>query len=209
MTLSYIRRDGRLEGANGPTGDDVAGLGNDLLPDQFSNFTVDLALMPEPGIDIEKSTNGEDADTAPGPNVATGGAVRWTYVVTNAGGVDLTDVTVTDDVIPDAAIDCDGTGSNLIPGPLAPGGTVTCVATGVATTGQYENLGTTTGIDPTGVTVTDDDPSHYMGERPTSILRRPPTPRMPTQRPARTWSSPTPFAGPTWSPIPEPFPSRT
>lgn len=167
VTLSY-ERDERafLIGANGPEGDDVADLGNDLIPDAFSNFTVDLALLPGPGLDIEKATNGQDADQGPGPDVASGGAVRWTYVVTNTGDVDLTNVTVTDDQIDSAAIDCDGTGSNIIAGPLAPGASFTCVADGIATEGQYENMGTVTGLDPAMVAIADEDPSHYFGAIP-------------------------------------------
>lgn len=167
VTLAY-ERDERdfLSGANGPAGDDVAGLGNDLIPDAFSNFTVDLALLPAPDIDIEKATNGQDADDPTGPNVTVGAPVRWTYVVTNTGAVELTNVTVTDDRVEAAAIDCSGTGTNIIPGPVAPGASFTCVANGTATAGQYANLGTVTGLDPAMVHVTDDDPSHYLGIEP-------------------------------------------
>ena len=48
-------------------------------------------------IDIEKSTNDQDADTAPGPIVAEGSTVTWKYVVTNTGNVELTNVVVVDD----------------------------------------------------------------------------------------------------------------
>ncbi|NLP11548.1 hypothetical protein GX408_14220, partial [bacterium] len=36
-----------------------------------------------PQIDIEKATNGQDADTPTGPSIPVGGAVTWTYVITN------------------------------------------------------------------------------------------------------------------------------
>ncbi|MGA7149009.1 MAG: SdrD B-like domain-containing protein, partial [Microbacterium sp.] len=172
ITLSYTYLNQRLVGANGPTGDNVANLGSEMIPDVFTAFTVDLALMPTPGIDIEKATNAQDADTAPGPNVTVGDEVRWTYVVTNTGGVDLTGVTVTDDQIDAGDIDCAGTGSNIIPGPLAPGASVTCVAMGTATAGQYENLGSVVGSDPTGVLVDDEDPSHYFGIDPSVDIEK-------------------------------------
>lgn len=167
ITLAYVRDpDGTLTGANGPEGDDVAGLGDELIPDVFTNFTIDLALMPGPGIDIEKATNGQDADEPTGPYVAVGGDVRWTYVVTNTGDVDLTNVTVTDDQVDSADIDCDGTGSNVVAGPLAPGASFSCVATGTAIDGQYQNMGTVTGLDPAQFEITDEDPSHYFGATP-------------------------------------------
>ena len=50
-----------------------------------------------PSIRIEKSTNGEDADSAPGPYIVVGAPVSWEYEVTNTGNVQLTGVTVTDD----------------------------------------------------------------------------------------------------------------
>ncbi|MFW6195121.1 MAG: DUF7507 domain-containing protein, partial [Chloroflexota bacterium] len=53
--------------------------------------------VEEPAIDIEKATNGEDADEPTGPEIAVGDPVNWTYVVTNTGDVALTDVSVTDD----------------------------------------------------------------------------------------------------------------
>ena len=64
--------------------------------------------------------------------------MTWTYVVTNTGDVDLTNVEVTDDI--------EGTICTI--GDLAVGETDTCTATGVATLGQYANMGTVTGFYP-------------------------------------------------------------
>jgi hypothetical protein len=115
---------------------------------------------PEPAaIDIEKATNGDDADAAPGPTITVGETVTWTYVVTNTGGFDLSDVTVTDDQI--GAISCPQD-------TLEPSESMTCTATGTATVGQYENLGTASGdwLSEGGpLPVTDSDPSHYFGEQ--------------------------------------------
>ena len=50
-----------------------------------------------PGILLEKSTNGVDADDAPGVLIPVGQPVEWTYTVANTGNDDLTGVSVTDD----------------------------------------------------------------------------------------------------------------
>jgi hypothetical protein len=122
------------------------------------------------GIKIEKLTNGEDADTPPGPVVdfcdglnLTGEQVPqcdppmvyWTYIVTNMGEVRLTAVTVTDNR--GVAVTCPKTA-------LEPGETMTCTASAPAVLGQYSNLGTATGNPPAGPAVSDDDPSHYLGK---------------------------------------------
>lgn len=109
------------------------------------------------GVTIEKSTNGEDADAAPGPTIPVGSSVTWTYVVTNTGTVDLTNVVVSDDK--NVAVNCGGQTT------LAAGQSMTCTGSGLATEGQYENIGTVTADSPAGP-LTDSDPSHYLGEAP-------------------------------------------
>lgn len=105
-------------------------------------------------IAIEKSTNGVDADTPPGPAITVGAAVNWTYVVTNTGDLALTAVSVTDNR--GVTVTCPKTA-------LAPGESMTCTASGTATAGQYSNLGTATGTPTGGSPVTATDPSHYNG----------------------------------------------
>jgi len=133
----------------------------------------------EPGIDVEKATNGEDADSPPGPIIALYDAVcassvspfeslaercvpvaevTWTYVVTNTGSVPLSGITVDDDQI--GPITCPKTA-------LDPGESMTCTATGTAQAGQYENLATACGTPDGGQPVCDEDPSHYYGQEET------------------------------------------
>ena len=107
-----------------------------------------------PGIDIEKATNGSDADHPPGPFLPVGGAVTWTYVVRNEGSVFLTGVTVTDDR--GVAVSCPGN-------TLAIGASMTCTGAGIAAGGPYENTATVT-ASAGAVTVQDSDASHYFGE---------------------------------------------
>ena len=126
------------------------------------------------GLTMKKYTNGVDADTAPGPLVAIGSTVTWTYVVTNTGNTLLATTVVDDKIGDDAAIDCGQGTANLVA--IAPGGSVTCTATGTAISGQYANTGTATatalatyaadGTVVPGVSLTASDPSHYFGSDP-------------------------------------------
>jgi hypothetical protein len=117
-----------------------------------------LTTLPNQGeeaaIDIEKLTNGQDADVPPGPSILVGSVVVWSYVVTNTGNVALTGIIVTDDM--GVAVSCPKT-------TLQPGESMTCTANGIAAACQYSNLGTATGTPEMGPPVTDSDPSHYFG----------------------------------------------
>src|SRR5205823_11127771 len=86
-----------------------------------------------PSIAIVKKTNGIDNDTPPGPTVAMGSPITWTYLITNTGDVTLSAVAVTDNKV--GAIACPAT-------TLAAGATMTCPATGTAVRRQYTNMGT-------------------------------------------------------------------
>ncbi len=118
----------------------------------FDNFRI---VEPEQGIDIEKSTNGEDADKGKGPKIPVGDPVTWTYVVTNTGDVLLTDVQVTDDKL--------GSIESCPTSTLDPGVSMTCEATGIAESGKYKNTGKVVGKAPDGTEVSDKDSSHYNG----------------------------------------------
>ncbi|MBL7199457.1 MAG: hypothetical protein ISS56_04860 [Anaerolineae bacterium] len=119
-----------------------------------------------PEIDIEKSTNGEDADTGSGPPIPVGEPVTWTYVVENTGNMTLTAVTVSDSD-PEVIVDCAGTTT------LVPDEGMICTATGtVLTRGQYANTGWVTGTPPAGPVVTDSDPSRYLGVEPDIDLEK-------------------------------------
>jgi uncharacterized repeat protein (TIGR01451 family) len=120
------------------------------------NIRFTVTDTPEPGIQIEKATNGEDADDPPGPTLIVGDPVTWTYVVTNTGDVELTGVQVTDDMI--GAVTCPQD-------TLGVGDSMTCTAEGTVEAGQYANLGTACGIGAE-LEFCDEDPSHYIGEEP-------------------------------------------
>jgi hypothetical protein len=139
-------------------------------------------LLPE--LDIEKWTNGRQADGADDydlPRIASGGPVTWTYEVVNTGAVAFpeADVLVTDSqtgVTP--VLDVASDDGDLI---LSPGETWTYTASAQALDlstppagvtvvpgcndgrNTYENTGR---VDVAGTTVFDEDTSHYcnMGD---------------------------------------------
>jgi hypothetical protein len=113
--------------------------------------------VTNPAIDIEKATNGFDADVPPGPELSLGDPIEWTYLVTNVGDTALTNISVADDQ--GVAVSCPKSA-------LAPNESMTCTGSGLAVLGQYSNMGTATGDGPDGSTVSDSDPSHYFVEAP-------------------------------------------
>jgi uncharacterized repeat protein (TIGR01451 family) len=167
-TGSYTVTQADLDGNGGGDGD----IDNTATADSDQTApTSDSAAVPlsgQPSLTIEKATNGEDADAAPGPSIPVGQAVNWTYVVTNTGNVTLTNVTVTDDKLASSAITCAPSSNNVIAS-LAVGASATCTASGTAVAGQYANVGTAT-----SGTVSDTDPSHYFGAAPNLTISKTP-----------------------------------
>ena len=118
-------------------------------------------------VKIEKFTNNERADRAPGPSIALGSPVQWRYVVTNSGRLSLTNLRVVDDK--GETVTC------VAAGTLASGASMTCSANGVVTVlGPYRNVGTVTAdfSGPAGPgSVTASDASHYLGVSPVRIKK--------------------------------------
>ena len=158
-------------------------------------------------LDIEKSTNGIDADVGPGPQIAVGDPVTWTYVVTNPGNVPIGDVAVDDDQagVSPAFVGGDDDSDGL----LDPDETWTFEATGTATAGQYENTGTATGTDPQGLGLSATDPSHYFGVESAIDIEKSTNGDDADAAPGPLIASATRSPGPTWSPTPATCRSRT
>lgn len=119
--------------------------------------------IPTPGIDVEKTTNGVDAD-APGDAVLLddGDAVSWTYVVTNTGDDDLGSVSLVDTI--EGPISCPAT-------TLTVGASMSCTISGTASTGLYANTAevSATGL-VSGLPTADTDPSHYLVPLPVPAI---------------------------------------
>ena len=142
--------------------------------DPIDEFETEDPLNFRAEIDIEKKTNGFDADTPTGPDIPQGAPVTWTYEVTNTGDVWLNNIGVTDNPLGAITNRIDDGDGDLY---LQPGETWIYQATGTAQLGQYMNTGTATG-DPVyndGTPVdgvdspTDSDDSHYFGIFPIDV----------------------------------------
>lgn len=111
--------------------------------------TVTTPLETSSGIGVVKA--GVLVDANHNGRADAGEKADYTITVTNSGGLTLTGVTVTDDLL--GAIACPV-------GPLAPGATVTCDTVSIALTqaqidaGSLTGTATATGTDPAGTTVT-------------------------------------------------------
>ncbi|MFC1961372.1 Ig-like domain-containing protein, partial [Chloroflexota bacterium] len=126
-----------------------------------SDATVRVDIYRNGQINIQKHTNGQDADNPPGPTISIGAPVNWEYIVTNVGGTVVYDIVVTDNQ-PGVVINCP---ADI----LAVGASMTCTASDTVQAGPYSNTGTATGRWASGVTsfpTTDSDDSHYYGEGP-------------------------------------------
>lgn len=110
------------------------------------------AFVPNaPAVTIKKMINGDDANTAPGVSVAEGSQMEITYLVTNTGNTELTNVVVGDDKV--STITCPQT-------TLAAGASMTCTATlaAPAPNEQHTNLGYVTADTPPNIDGTPNSP---------------------------------------------------
>ncbi|CAA6813493.1 MAG: Cna B domain protein, partial [uncultured Sulfurovum sp.] len=147
-----LQSDTELTESNGKTGTDDA----DDADDDNGDMTVDFCFYKPvltPEIDIEKATNGNDADTtSEAVALNEGDVVTWSYVVTNTGAVDLTTIAALDDK--EGAIACPKTA-------LVVGESMTCTSKiGTAVAGEYTNEACVSATDGS-TTVNDCDKSNY------------------------------------------------
>ncbi|MCA9139938.1 MAG: hypothetical protein KDB00_24365 [Planctomycetales bacterium] len=152
------------------TGDDKTGDDKDCVGHDGDATISDIIKQS-----IMDQRMGVDADDPTGPVGATGDMVKFTFVVTNPGDVDLTNVVVVDDNAtpldnaddfnPTPMLDVNGfnVGDVNHDGALNPGEEWLYMAMGLVAPGQHTNLATVTGQDGDGNSVTDDDPANWYG----------------------------------------------
>ncbi|MEO9325656.1 GEVED domain-containing protein [Nocardioides sp. C4-1] len=125
-------------------------------PDGATVTASDTEVTPltaTPSISLDESA-AAPVDANGNGRIDAGDTITYSFLVTNTGGVTLTNVTVTDGLA-DTTVVCPAT-------TLAPGASFTCTATHVVTqaeidAGQVVNPSTVVGTPPTGPVVTDDD----------------------------------------------------
>ena len=159
-------------------GADIAGLADVTDTDPSNHFGATT------GINVVKSTNGDDANTGPGPNLRVGATATFTYIVTNTGNTQLSTVSVRDDngTTGNTADDFNATfvsGDTDGDGRLDVNETWNYQATRAVTRGLYSNIATATGnpVDAAGTEITalvdptDTDVSNHTGIEPLSKRR--------------------------------------
>lgn len=132
----------------------------------FADLTDSLPALVgticAPSIDVEKTTNGEQADVPPGPVIPAGDPVTWNYTVTNTGQLTVYNVTVTDDNNDFATISCPGGNGSFS---LDPGESVVCEASSTSWYARdhwlHTNTATAVGTPLNKPPVDDTDDSHY------------------------------------------------
>jgi protocatechuate 3,4-dioxygenase beta subunit len=162
---------------NGDSCDGVCappGSGTPIVITGADETGVNIVLSLAPGIDLEKLTNGIDADAPNGgdaPMIGAGETVTWTYRLTNIGGEALEQINVTDDqgvtvicpkttLAPAEVMDCEAseTAADLSQDPFT--GVIGNCA-GRPNSRLYQNNATATAETAGAVMVDDQDSSHY------------------------------------------------
>jgi hypothetical protein len=150
--------EGQYVNIGGASGTDILGTPVSATdPSHHFGFTDNVG-GPGAAVDLEKSTNGQDADTPSGPLLPEGTRAAFEYRVRNIGGVPLRNLLVTDDQ--GVVVTCPS--GNPIP-LLDVGGAETCTGESRVVQGDYVNIGAVNGVGPQNEPVTDSDPSHHRG----------------------------------------------
>ena len=163
-TVHFIKPNGYMISPKNKGGDDSkdsdadpkSGISDSVTLDAGdNNVDTDMGIYPiSAKLDIEKSTNGVDADSGSGPTIKVGSKVTWEYLVKNSGNIKVKNIKVVDNK--EGNITCPKSELN-------PGESMVCKKDGIAKEGLYENIATVSGNGDDNKTLTDKDPSHYTG----------------------------------------------
>jgi hypothetical protein len=140
---------------------DVDGFGKSdeifLKAGQHEDIDVGMICRCIAWIDVEKFTNDKDADyIKDAPVLKAGDSVTWKYVISNTSKLKVCDIKLIDDK--EGEIDCPSSCVDA-------GSQMVCIKEGIVKEGNYENMATVSGKAENNQTVTDKDPSHYVGQK--------------------------------------------
>jgi alpha-tubulin suppressor-like RCC1 family protein len=126
----------------------------------------------QPSIDVEKyvkdnTGNWTDADNATGPYIPSSqNPVIFQFTIHNTGNVVLTGVNLTDTSMATFYTDEACTAEATFPTTLLAGETKTYYGELAWAAGQQDDMATAVGQPPVGSSVSDNDPAHYYGSKP-------------------------------------------
>jgi len=149
------------EGNDDTVDSDVNGFGksDEITLQQGQNADIDVGMICRciAWIDVEKFTNDKDADyLKDAPVLKVGDSVTWKYVISNTSKLKVCDIKLVDDK--EGKIDCPSSCVDA-------GSEMVCYKDGIVKEGNYENMATVSAKAENNQTVTDRDPSHYVGEK--------------------------------------------
>jgi hypothetical protein len=151
-----------------------SGIGQPIVVSGADKSGIDIVLNQAPAIALQKLTNGVHAPTAnsgDAPAISAGATVTWTYTLTNTGGDDLQQLSVTDNrgvsiscpstmLAVGVSIDCTGSGT-AVDLSADPFNGVLGNCRGVPDSRMYQNVGSVTAQTAGGTGVNAEDFSHY------------------------------------------------
>jgi CshA-type fibril repeat protein len=155
-----IKESFAIEGLYGDTAKVIAKTEHDVAVEDSDSSYYKGTAEPKPKIDIEKATNGVDADEASNAvKLKYGSAITWSFVVTNIGNVKLDSIFVRDDR--EGVVKCPKIA-------LEASKSMICTPKkGEATEGLYKGTAKVEAKSEKGVDVYDSDSSYYLGgEKP-------------------------------------------
>jgi len=115
---------------------------------------LDAGMLCKCILEVEKSTNGKDADTRDeAVELKVGDEVTWEYKITNLSVSTFTNIRLRDDI--EGEIECPKE-------TLEPAEEMICTKKGIAKKGHYVNVAIVSGKNANGDTIEDRDPSHYI-----------------------------------------------
>ena len=145
----------------------ATGDSNETGPDTGSEmvtFTQSPGITMLKEVSVDGGSSWQDANSPPGPSLASGTDPEFRFTVTNSGNVTLSNVGLSDTDM-SSFFESDLTTPCTIPGTLAPGGSFVCYGTLTWASGQHTDTATGSG-DFNSMTYSDTDDANYFGGSP-------------------------------------------